>query len=133
LVVEKKYQALITRMSVRLEDIERLHLGLLGGSVLLAAATAWLSPWSLLLGGAVMGLNFWLMRQMARRWMGAEQTRRPGVVVALLIGKFSLFLGLLALLFWRVALDPAAFGVGATLLLVACVAVALRNRPVGAV
>lgn len=116
-------------MSIRLEDIERLHLGLLGGAVLLAAATAWLSPWSLLLGGAVMGLNFWLMRQIARRVLGAVRTRRPGVVVALLTVKFGLFLGLLALLFWRVALDPAAFGVGATLLLVACVAIALRDQP----
>jgi hypothetical protein len=116
-------------MAVRLEDIERLHLGLLAGAVLLAAATPWLSPSSVLLGGGVMAANFWLMRQMARRLLGADRGRRPGVVVALLIGKFSLFLGLLGLLFWRVPLDPAAFGAGATLLLVACVVGAVRHQP----
>jgi hypothetical protein len=41
--------------------------------------------------------------------------------------KFTLFIGLLGLLFWRVPLDPLAFGIGATLLLVACVVSALRR------
>jgi hypothetical protein len=41
--------------------------------------------------------------------------------------KFSIVIGLIALLFWRVQLDPLAFGIGATLLLVACVAATLRQ------
>jgi hypothetical protein len=116
-------------MSIRLEDIERLHLWLLSGAVLLAATTTELSAASLLLGGTVMALNFWLMRQAGRRLVGGDHTRRPALVVGLLTVKLGLFVGLLALLFWRVPIDPAAFGAGATLLLVACVVQALRHRP----
>jgi len=113
-------------MRLRLEDIERLHLGLLAVAVCAAGATGWLAPLSLLLGGAVMGGNFWLMRQLAMRLL-APDGQRPGVVMALMLAKFSLFVGLVGLLFWRVALDPLAFGVGASLLLIACVVAALRQ------
>lgn len=112
-------------MGPRLQDIERLHLGLLAAAVCAALVVGRLAAVSLLLGGAVMGVNFWLMRQVAGRLL-APQRHRPAVVLGLVLAKFSLFLGLLALLFWRVRLDPLAFGVGATLLLVACVIVALR-------
>ncbi len=113
-------------MGLRLQDIERLHLGLLAGAVCAAYVSGRLAPWSVLLGGAVMGANFSLMRHLATR-LFAPQRRRPEVVLGLVLAKFSVFLGLLALLFWRVPLDPLAFGVGATLLLVACVATALRH------
>lgn len=112
-------------MSLRLQDIERLHLGLVVAAVCAAAVTGWLAPLSVLLGAAVMGGNFWLMRQLVARLFVPDR-RRPGVVLALMLLKFSLFIGLLALLFWRVPLDPLAFGVGATLLLIACVVAALR-------
>jgi len=113
-------------MGLRLQDIERLHLGLLAAAVCAAALSGWLSPPSVLLGGAVMGINFWLMRQMGARIFTAEG-RRPPVVMGLMLAKFTLFIGLLGLLFWRVSLDPLAFAVGATLLLIACVIVALRQ------
>jgi hypothetical protein len=113
-------------MPLRLQDIERLHLGLLGIAVGAAYATGRLAPLSLLLGGAVMGANFWLMRQLATR-LFTPARRRPELVLALVLAKFSLFIGLLGLLFWRVRLDPLAFCVGATLLLVACVIGALRQ------
>ena len=114
-------------MALRLEDIERLHVGLLATATALAQATAWVSAWSVLLGGAVMGANFWLMRQLSRRLLAPGGGRRPAVVVGLLLAKFSLFMGLLGLLFWRAPIDPLGFGVGATMLLVACVAAALRQ------
>lgn len=119
-------------MTLRLEDIERLHVGLLAVAVAVAFLTAWVSALSVLLGGAVMGGNFWIMRQLACRLLSAGHRQRPSVVVALLVGKFSLFLLLLGLLFWRVRLDPVGFTVGVTVLLVACVAVALRQQPVRA-
>jgi uncharacterized membrane-anchored protein len=112
-------------MTLRLEDIERLHLALLAVAGGIAFLTAWVSGWSLLLGGTVMGANFYVLRQLARRLLTPQQ-HRPWVVPLLMLVKFSLFLGLLGLLFWRVPLDPAAFGIGATLLLVACVAAAVR-------
>jgi hypothetical protein len=112
-------------MGLRLQDIERLHLGLLAVALCAAYASGRLAPLSLLLGSAVMGGNFWLMRQLAARVVTAQ--RRPALVLGLMLAKFSLFLGLLGLLFWRVRLDPLAFSVGATLLLVACVIAALRQ------
>ena len=111
-------------MDTRLQDIERLHLGLLAAAVCAAYLSSQLAALSLLLGGAVMGINFWLLRQLGARLFTAKR-RRPEVVLGLMLVKFTLFIGLLGLLFWRVPLDPLAFGIGATLLLVACVVTAL--------
>ena len=111
-------------MDVRLRDIERLHLGLLAISVCVAYASGWLAAPSLLLGGAVMHANLWLMRQLGQRLLAATQRRTT--MIALVVAKFSLFMGLLGLLFWRAPVEPLAFGVGATLLPLSCVAVALR-------
>jgi len=113
-------------MELRLQDIERLHLGLVAAAVCAAAASGWLAPRSVLLGGAVMGGNFWVMRQLGMRLFTPER-HRTAVVLGLVLVKFSLFVGLLGVLFWRVPLDPLAFGVGATLLLIACVIAALRQ------
>jgi hypothetical protein len=118
-------------MGLRLQDIERLHLGLLGVAVCAAYASGRLAPLSVLLGGAVMGANFWLMRQLATRLV-APGRRRPAVVLGLMLAKFSLFIGLVGLLFWRVTLDPLAFGIGASMLLVACVLAALQQPRVPA-
>lgn len=114
-------------MTLRLENIERLHLLLLLAVAATAYATRWVSAGSVVLGGAVMGANFWLMRKGFRFVIGSpDQPRRAGLAAALLLLKFTLFLGLLGLLFWRVPLDAMGFGVGATVLLVACVTEALR-------
>jgi len=76
-----------------------------------------------------MGINLWLMRQLFKRLFAAgDSVKKTSVVVGLVIAKFSIFLGLLALLFWRVPLDAISFGVGATLLLIACVVGALRYQ-----
>lgn len=119
-------------MGLRLQDIERLHLGLLAAAVCGAYASGWLGPGSVLAGGAVMAANFWLMRQLGARLLTPER-RQPAIVLGLMLAKFSVFLGLLALLFWRVPLDPLGFGTGATILLIACVVAAVRARPAGGV
>jgi len=116
-------------MSLRLENVERLHVGLLALVVGFALLTRWLAPWSVLLGGAVMGLNFWLMRQLFARLLAHDSMRRGLVAVGLVVLKFALFLGLLALLLWRVPLDGISFACGTTLLLVACLVEALRQQP----
>jgi hypothetical protein len=114
---------------LRASDIERLHLALLGVACAVAIGTGWLSPWGILLGGTVMGVNFWLMRQIFGRLFVAHAEPRPGLVFGMVFAKFAILLGVLALLFWRVPIDALAFGIGATILLVACVSAALWRRP----
>jgi hypothetical protein len=116
-------------MTLRLENIERLHIGLLVLAIALALWTGWLGPWSLTLGAAVMGLNMWILRQLFARVFAAGGVQSAPVVIALTTLQFVLFLGLLIALFWRVPLDPISFAVGATLLLIACVVEALRCPP----
>src|SRR5262249_20281248 len=59
----------------------------------------------------------------------ARQRRRP-LIVGLGIAKQVLLLGMIAVLFRRVRLDPVAFSVGVTMLMIASVAAALRRLPV---
>lgn len=112
---------------MNLERIEILHAGMLGVTTILAAVTGWLQVGSLVLGSAVMGANFRLLREIVRRVV------RPGNgwhwAVALFVAKFALFLGLLMLIFWRIPVDGLSFAVGVTLLLTACVVEALRVAP----
>lgn len=115
-------------MNLRAQDILKLHLELVGIVAAVALLVPALSAASVVTGGVVMGANFWLMGQIMRRALDPGQTRHPALVAGLLLGKFSLFLGLLALLFWRAPIEPLSFGLGATLLLVACVFAALRPR-----
>lgn len=116
-------------MTARLQDIERLHLGLLAAAVCAAWLTGWLAAPSVLLGGAVMGINFWLMRQLAARLLVPARVQQPGLVMLFMLLKFALFVGLLALFFWRVPVDAVGFAAGATLLLVASVLATLLRTP----
>lgn len=115
-------------MSLSVREIERLHLQLLAAAVGMAVLTPWVSGWSLFLGGAVMGVNFWVMHRLFERLLDTSRRPQPALVMGLLLVKFSLFLGLLALLLWRLPLDGLGFGIGVTILLVACVAAALRHQ-----
>jgi hypothetical protein len=116
-------------MSLSAREIERLHLQLLAAAVAIAVLTQWVSGWSLFLGGAVMGANFWVMHRLFDRLLDPRRRPQPALVMGLLLVKFSLFLGLLAFLLWRFPLDGVGFGIGVTVLLVACVAAALRHNP----
>lgn len=115
-------------MSLRVQDIERLHVQLLFLAAVAALLTRWVSPWSLLFGGAVMGANFWVMRRLFERLLDTRRRPQPALVMGLLLAKFSFFLGLLAVLFWRLPIDGLGFGIGATVLLVACVVAVLRQQ-----
>ncbi len=115
-------------MGIQLEQIERVHYGLIAVATAVAWLTGWGGPGSVALGGGVMAANLWLLKQITRRLLTKSAAERPGVVLLLVLAKFSIFLGLLGLLFWQVPLDPMAFAAGATLLMVACVVVALTSQ-----
>ncbi len=119
-------------MNLQLESIERLHLVLLGVVCVAAYLTHTVSAPSVLLGGAVMGGNFWLMRQLFRRLLGNGTPSNRAAVLGIVLLKFTIFVGLLAMLLWRVSIDPLGFGMGATVLLAACVIEAVRHQPVAA-
>lgn len=110
----------------RLREIERLHLGLLAAAVCAAWLSGWLAPASVLLGGAVMLLNLRLLSALVARLIAPDRSGSPGLVMALMLGKFALFIGLLALLIWRVPVDVPGFALGATILLVAITLSSLR-------
>ncbi|MEO8603274.1 MAG: hypothetical protein ABI629_11925 [bacterium] len=117
-------------MSSRLLEIERLHLGLLVAVVCAALVTGWFAPLSVLLGGIVMGVNLRLLAALTARLLAPGATRRPGVVVALVLAKFGLYIGLIGMLLWRLPIEPMAFAAGTTLLLIASVISSLRAAPV---
>jgi hypothetical protein len=117
-----------------LARVGRVHVGLVGATGSVAYAAHWGEPMSLVLGGAIMGANFW-----ALRWMTALLCRsavRPQRQASVALGvfgmtmKFGLFLALLGALFTRLPIDAMSFAVGVTLLLVACVIEAVRAERV---
>ena len=114
-------------MNSRLREIERLHLGLLGVAVCAAYLSGWLAPASVLFGGLVMLINLRLLSSLVARLASPDRAGSPGVVLALLLGKFAVFLVLVALLFWRAPIDVMAFALGATMLLLAITFSSLRH------
>jgi hypothetical protein len=112
-------------MAVDLSRISKLHAALVGTTGTLAYATHVGAPGSVVLGGALMGVNFWLLRVIvgAACRGAAESGGRGRAVLALgaVLLKFTLFLGVLAALFLRLPVDGMSFACGVTLLLVACV------------
>lgn len=110
----------------RLREIERLHVGLLAVAASAAWLTAWLAPVSILLGGAVMLVNFRLLAALVARLLSPDRSGSPAVMVALVLAKFAGFVGLLALVMWRVPIDVFGFALGATTLLVAITLSSLR-------
>jgi hypothetical protein len=117
-------------MAVDLTRISKMHVGLVGASGGVAYATHWAEPFSVLLGGAMMGANFVLLRVIAH-FLGAaadpQKQASAGLAIGAFVLKFGLFLGLLAGLFWRLPVEGMSFAFGATLLLVACVVEAVRS------
>jgi len=117
-------------MTVDLTRIGKLHVGLVIAAGAMVAATQWGEPGSLILGGAVMGANFWLLHIIisALCRSAAHPDRQPQVTLGM-VGmclKLALFLGLLAALFMRLPIEGMSFAAGVTLLLVACVIEAAR-------
>jgi hypothetical protein len=117
-------------MAVDLTRIGMWHIGLLAATCSVAYATRWAEPGSVLLGGVVMGANFYLLRLITNllRPDAFDPTKRgrAALAVAAFVLKFGLFLGLLAALLWRLPIEGMSFALGVTLLLVACVLEAVR-------
>jgi len=117
-------------MAVDLTRIGKFHVCLLSAVGAVALATHWIEPGSLLLGGVVMGVNFWLLRMITdllRPGMFEPAKRgRVTLAVGAMTLKFALFLGLLVALFRRLPIEGMSFALGVTLLLVACVIEAVR-------
>lgn len=115
-------------MAIDLNRITKFHVGLVGATGGLSYATHLGEPGSLVLGGAVMGANFYLLRLMTDM-LRPDPTRpaRARLAVAAMTLKFALFLGLLGMLFWRVPIEGMSFATGVTLLLVACVLEVVRD------
>jgi hypothetical protein len=113
-------------MSVSLERIEWLNVGLVVVAVLVAEFTPWPDAWSVAAGGVMMAGNVWFMKGIMRRVLRPGGPGRLGVAMAMLLGKFALLLGLLGLLFWQVRLDGTSFALGISLFLVAAVVEAVR-------
>jgi hypothetical protein len=122
-------------MAIDLTRIGKIHVGLLGATGGVAYATHWIEPGSVLLGGAVMGANFYLLRLIANLLrpdaFDPEKRGRVALAVAAFVLKFGLFLGLLAALFFRLPIEGMSFALGVTLLLVACVLEAARQELFG--
>ena len=116
-------------MAIDLTRITKWHFGLVGATGGLSYATHIGEPGSLVLGGAVMGANFYLLRLITN--VLRPDPARPGrarIAVAAMTLKFGLFLGLLGMLFWRVPIEGMSFATGVTLLLVACVLEVVREE-----
>lgn len=113
-------------MSSRLREIERLHLGLLVGVACVAYLTGWLAPGSILLGGLVMLANLRLLGALVARLVSPHRAGSPGAVLGIMLGKFVVFVGVLALIIWRLPIDVPAFALGATVLLIAITLSSLR-------
>jgi hypothetical protein len=122
-------------MAMDLGRIGRWHVGLVGATGTLAYATHVGEPGSVLLGGALMGANFWLLRvitgALCRGASDPEKRGRALVALVSVLVKFALFLTLLAGLFVRAPIDAKSFACGVTLLLVACVIEAVAADGVG--
>jgi len=121
-------------MAVNLARVGRTHIGLVAAAVVLAVAWPLGDPLSLVLGGAVMGANLWLLRVMTdvmvRRSAADDGGRGVGLAIGAIVLKFGLFLGLVAALLARLPIEGMSFVVGVTLLLAACVVEAVRNGAV---
>ncbi len=119
-------------MAIDLTRITKMHVGLVGATGGLCYATHWGEPGSVLLGGAVMGVNFYLLRLITNVLrpdvLDPRNRGRVGLAIAGMILKFGLFLGLLAMLFWRLPIAGMSFAAGVTMLLVACVLEVVLNE-----
>lgn len=119
-------------MAIDLTRIIKFHAGLLAVAGALAYATRWAEPGSVLLGGLVMGANFWLLRIITNVLHpgGLDPSKRGRITLAIaaMTLKFGLFIGLLAALFWNLPIEGMSFALGVTLLLVACLLEVGRNE-----
>ncbi len=114
-------------MQTTIEKIERLNILLIGLGAGISWATEYVHVPSLIVGGVVMQVNFWLLKKVVRTALspsahdGGGKSRAPIWFVA----KGLLFLALLSALFIRYPIHGQSFAIGVSLLLLACMIVGL--------
>ena len=110
-------------------QVELWHAAMVGAVFALLVPLGVIEPYSLLVGGLFMGVNFLLLGQGIRRVLtpfAGKGRIRSGVILLTL--KLLLFLGLLSAFFLKFPFDAMSFALGVTCLLVATVAHGLRYR-----
>jgi len=110
-------------------QVELWHAAMVGAVFVLLVPLGVIEPYSLLVGGLFMGVNFLLLDQGIRRVLtpfAGKGRIRSGVILLTL--KLLLFLGLLSAFFLKFPFDAMSFALGVTCLLVATVAHGLRYR-----
>ena len=110
-------------------QVELWHVTLVLAFFVVLVPLGMLEPYSLLLGGLFMGVNFLLLGQGIRRVLtpfAGKGRIRAGVILLTL--KLLLFLGLLSAFFLKYQFDAMSFALGVTCLLVAVVAHGLTYR-----
>lgn len=121
-------------MDTTIEKIERLNLILLGVCGVLVGIFGWLHLPSLLLGGGVMQLNFWLLKKIVRALIvpaAVQKSKRTLRALIVFLGKILLSLVLLSGLFLHYPIQVWSFMAGVSLLLVTCMIVTLLESPTG--
>ena len=110
-------------------QVELWHVTLVLAFFVVLVPLGILEPYSLLLGGLFMGVNFLLLGQGIRRVLtpfAGKGRIRAGVILLTL--KLLLFLGLLSAFFLKYQFDAMSFALGVTCLLVAVVDHGLTYR-----
>ena len=114
-------------MQTTIEKIEQLNILLIGLGAGIRWATEYVHVPSLIVGGVVMQVNFWLLKKVVRTALSPSahdvggKSRAPIWFVA----KGLFFLALLSALFIRYPVHGQSFAIGVSLLLLACMIVGL--------
>lgn len=123
-------------MAIDLSRITAIHLALLAIAAAACMALGRGQVAGIVLGGAVMALNVWLLKWVTGVLVAGgkdgEGSGKRGLAVFGFVLHFGMFLGLAAALFWRLPIDAPSFAVGVTILLIACVIEAVRVGRVAA-
>jgi hypothetical protein len=118
-------QAAAKRTILRIELWHGVMLGLL---LAMLGRTGWIDPKALVVGGAFMGINFFLLSY-GVAWvltpLAGKGRIRAGV--GLLVLKIVLFLSLLTTLFFHFDLDAISFALGFSTLIIAIFVEVLRT------
>ena len=117
-------------MKTTIEKIERLNIILVGVSAGVGWATGYLHVLSLIVGGVVMQVNFWLLKKVVRTALTSSAGSPAGKSRAAVwfVAKGLFFLALLSALLIRYPIHGGSFAVGVSLLLIACVIVGLSEH-----
>ena len=123
-------------LEMRLKEIERNNWW--GAAVLTGTAGLWSTPHftlSVLAGGLVMALNFYLWRVLVGSMLRSQWDRKVplGGVILKIMAKFFVLMGVTAILFLCLGIHPMGFILGSTNLLVSTVLSGIKGSKPGQV